>query len=67
LFYDNLAETKCAASPGGTEWYSIAARSPVNTVESGRERVPTADEIGRRELTLEDRVLEVIAEVAHPT
>src|SRR5204863_7345375 len=34
LLYDNLAETKCAASPGGTERYSIAARSPVNMVEN---------------------------------
>ena len=47
VVYDKLAETKCAASPGGTEWYSIAARWPVNTVESGRECVPSAASVVR--------------------
>ena len=28
---------KCAASPGGTAWYSIAAQTPVNTVKPGSQ------------------------------
>src|SRR5262249_2372754 len=45
---DNPRKTKCAASPGGTVRYFIAARSPVNIRQWPRRQRQTSAAIHRR-------------------